>query len=242
MKFLLILGAILFQSLALSEVVYINYADTEKMTIIIKNRIIEKDVSDFRLALADLKKKKKKLHMNAIQLQSTGGRVKAAIDIGSLIRYNGLNTYLAPESECQSACVLLLASGIIRMAYGKVEVHRATINKNNMDKEVPRDNFSNVDSLVSSYLKRMGASMLLADAILTTPFWKYREITEIEKIQWSLHGIERNSEEKFFRLYAKENAMTKDKFVSKFVKHYERCTEASKRFELTVFECALNEQ
>ena len=69
MKFLLILGAILFQSLALSEVVYINYADTEKMTIIIKNRIIEKDVSDFRLALADLKKKKKKLHMNAFNIQ-----------------------------------------------------------------------------------------------------------------------------------------------------------------------------
>ena len=68
------------------------------------------------------------------------------------------------------------------------------------------------------------------------------EITEIEKLQWSLHGIERNWEEKFFRLYAKENAMTKDKFVSKFVKYYERCTEASKRFELTVFECALNEQ
>lgn len=51
-----------------------------------------------------------------IHLDSNGGQVLEAIKIGELIRSKSLETRLPYNSSCASACVLLLAAGVIRTA------------------------------------------------------------------------------------------------------------------------------
>jgi len=51
-----------------------------------------------------------------IYLDSGGGLVTEAIKIGNLIRERGYETRLAANSTCASACVILLAGGVMRSA------------------------------------------------------------------------------------------------------------------------------
>ena len=81
----------------------------------IEGDVLTKDVKDFENALEHLKLTGKKLHMNAVQLNSTGGMWYVGRTIGRLIRREKLNTFVAPESECSSACVALLIGGVDRI-------------------------------------------------------------------------------------------------------------------------------
>lgn len=51
-----------------------------------------------------------------IYLNSGGGLVTEAIEIGNYIRWKGYETRLAENSKCASACVLIFAGGAIRSA------------------------------------------------------------------------------------------------------------------------------
>ena len=61
-------------------------------------------------------------------LNTRGGSTSAAMEIGKIIRKEKLNTYVGPKHVCASACIYVLSSGIIRMAYGDVSVHRSSFN------------------------------------------------------------------------------------------------------------------
>jgi hypothetical protein len=76
--------------------------------------------------MKQLDESKKTLHMNSVVLESHGGNGDTAKEIGKLIRARKLNTYLATDAACASACVHVLISGVQRYAFGDVRVHRAT--------------------------------------------------------------------------------------------------------------------
>jgi hypothetical protein len=73
-------------------------------TIKISKSVHFDDVEKFQAVVDEVKKRKFTLHMNAIQLDVHGGEPSAARAIGRIIRKNKFNTFVAPTSDCVSAC------------------------------------------------------------------------------------------------------------------------------------------
>jgi hypothetical protein len=92
-----------------------------------------------------------KLHLNAVQLDSNGGFAKSGMDIGWFIRHNNINTFVAPDSKCSSACVYILVGGIIRLAYGKVGVHRSTPSSKTTDIEILQEKMDLIEFLQDQF-------------------------------------------------------------------------------------------
>ena len=199
----------------------------------------KQDLKAFQAALAHLKGSGKKLHMDSVQLDSSGGRGHVGREMGRLIRRAKLNTYVAPGSECVSACVEILIGGVVRMAYGTIKVHRTSILRGNFTEDQLRRFLPEVDAEVAAYIKEMGLSILLTESILNTPTWALHELTEPEKLRWGVHGMERVFEEIIFRKHARELKITADEFADLYAEHFLECDKVASRFEMTIHKCVL---
>jgi hypothetical protein len=79
-----------------------------------------------------------------------------------------LNTFVGPKHHCGSACIYILSSGIIRMAYGEVTVHRTTY-EDGYPTEKLEKSLKQTDVDNANHLFEMGMSTQLVDAIRITP-------------------------------------------------------------------------
>jgi len=222
---------------ASSTVILERYKDTNEMTIRIVGEIKLKEYSEFVKVYKSLKKSKFKLHLNAIQLDSPGGNRRAGIDIGWFIRNNKLNTFVHPDSECASACVYILTGGIIRLAYGFVGVHRSSLDTNLSDIDLLQERMEVLELSTSQYFKDMGMSSQLTTAALIVPNWTIRKLTDEEKWNWGVQGIERVHEELYFRQAAKKLGVTLDEYKEKFRTQLEECKNQARAFESVYFDC-----
>ena len=232
-----LLSLTLFSSDSFSKVVLERYKDTNAMTIKIIERITETEYIEFVNAYKALKKFNIKLHLNAVQLDSNGGFAKSGMDIGWFIRHNNINTFVAPDSQCSSACVYILVGGIIRLAYGKVGVHRSTPSSKTTDIEILQERMDLIEFSTSQYFKDMGMSLQLTTAALIIPNWSIRYLTEDEKLNWGVHGIERLHEELYFRQSARKLGVDFYDYQEKFTDQLENCKMQAKKFESMYFDC-----
>lgn len=229
---------ILSTSICHSKVITEQYKLTTDLTIRIEGEITSKTLDDFKTSLKDLDASKQTLRLNSVVLDSIGGSGSVAKEIGKLIRSRGLNTYLPSDASCASACVDILISGAQRYAFGEVLVHRSTFFG-----ESPDD--SKVEAIVAyarkkeeDYIKSMGVSMMLADAIDTTESWRLRKLTEAEKKRWKVFGTDRVAEEILFNQIARKRYISRHEFIGIFRTNYEDCLVEAKEFKRTAFECA----
>lgn len=217
---------------------YHQLQNTQEVTIRIEQEITPKDLIEFKSALKQLDESKKTLHMNSVVLESHGGSGDTAKEIGNLIRARKLNTYLASDSECASACVHVLISGVQRYAFGDVRVHRATFmydsdSDDHVEKFIKEAKKSNED-----YVRSMGISIMLADAMDSTVSWSIRQLTELEKTQWQVFGFDTLAEELYFNQTARERHISRNEFIHIFKSNYEDCLKEARDFKQTVFDCA----
>ena len=70
-----------------------------------------------------------------VELDSPGGDVEAAMEIGRIFRKERVWVLLPTSAVCFSACVLVLAGSVNRLIFGKVGIHRPYL-------EVPRQEVS----------------------------------------------------------------------------------------------------
>lgn len=177
-----------------------------------------------------------KLKLNAVVLDSAGGNGYSAKRIGDFVREKKLNTYVASNANCASACVDVLIGGVVRMAYGRIAVHRTTFGA-----EYPADKLEkalrDADKRISEYVQAMGISSLLTDAILNTPNWATRELDDKERRRWGVHGTERMFEEMWFRKTAIETNLTLDEVQKAFYQHVSECKTPPMNFEMTMWDC-----
>ena len=221
-----------------ARVITEQYKLTTDLTIRIEGEITSKTLSEFKTALKELDASKQTLRLNSVVLDSIGGNGSVAKEIGKLIRSKGLNTYLPSDASCASACVDILISGAQRYAFGEVLVHRSTFFGESLDD-------SKVEAIVAyarkkeeEYIKSMGISMMLADAIDTTESWRLRKLTDSEKKRWQVFGTDRVTEEILFNQIARKRYISRHEFIGIFKTNYEECLEEAREFKKTVFECA----
>lgn len=213
-------------------------SDNKEVHVRIKGEITAETLAEFKEAIESIEKKNQRIVINAVQLNSFGGSISAAIQIGKIIREKRLNTYIAEDSRCESACIAILLGGVQRYPFGKVGVHRVTYDQDIDDDSRVAKDINNSLKLTSEYIRSMGISLMLDDAINTTESWRMRYLTETEKVQWNVFGTDRLEEELLFNKISRKLNVNRVEFISFYSSNYENCLKSVKKLKTTIFECA----
>ena len=218
--------------------IYVDKVDHPKKVVVLKieGRIKYEDDLQFQKVLDEIRSDGYKIKLNSVVLNTAGGSPSAAIAIGKIVRKENLNTYVGPKHHCGSACIYILSSGIIRMAYGEVTVHRTTY-EDGFPTEKLEKSLKQTDVDNANHLFEMGMATQLVDAIRVTPNSTNWTLDENEKRRWGVHGTERLYEELWFRTTAKAKFYDTDVVRDFFFKHNAKCTKMAKEFKMTVFDC-----
>ena len=124
-----------------------------------------------------------------LDVHSTGGQVEDAIRAGDLIAESNWTMWVREDAVCHSACVLLLAGGDDRLISGDVGIHRIIriASKAATRAELSRE-LRGVHGQMKDYLERNGASVAVADLMMTVPNRKLRLLTATELDEFGLTG------------------------------------------------------
>ena len=240
LKLLFLAAAIAF-SCAVHAKVTVEYTKSHKLLAIVKvkGEIKYDDEIEFAKELENVYQRGYKLKLNAVVLNTKGGNVYAAQAMGRIIRERKLNTYVPADATCASACIYLLSGGLVRMAYGTVKVHRA-IHAQDIAFDKLEKEYKTSEQRTKDYISEMGLSFLLAEAINSTPYWATRELEDLDKRRWGVHGTDRLYEETWFRKSARERGISMEVVYDYFNKHIAECSRRAREYEMTVWDCVFS--
>lgn len=119
-----------------------------------------------------------------VYLNSPGGDVEAAIQIGRQLRAAGAAAYVFSEAQCASSCVFLLAGATQRVIDGAVAIHRPTAS--DVTRRTPAQAQVEYQLLlreIEAFFRAMNVSEQLLDAMIAIPpedakYLTARELTE----------------------------------------------------------------
>ena len=110
-----------------------------------------------------------------VYLNSPGGSVLAAIEMGETIRELGVATHIDDMAKCASACALVFAGGVQRSTSNRsasIGIHRPYFPSEmfaKLDRAEARERYDELTQRVRDYLQRMGMSDRLFERMLRIP-------------------------------------------------------------------------
>ena len=193
MKFNIFIVLLLFLlSQAYADVVYekldeYDYSNRQYVSVSITKEIETGDTEQLRNILNEINQNNYRLKEDSIYLNSIGGSIYEAKNMGHLIRQHHVATKVNENDTCESACVFILVSGSCRMALGYVGIHRSRSDYNYRDyndlkQYIPVRNDSDRD-----FLRKMGTSEDLIDAMDFIPAWTMRFLEDKTKLKAGLY-------------------------------------------------------
>ena len=202
---ILLLSYIFFPTFSFAEIIAFkskeNPTECNDYNIQITGEITALDVKKFQNIISDIKNNKKVFWMEGycgVQLDSRGGDINAAMEIGRIIRKNFMLTIVPFNFECSSACVLILGAGVAKSANGKVGVHRPyfeSMNSNIPISEIRRKRDELIDD-IKKYLNEMDISPVLMELMLGVPPEKIKYLSRSESTSLRLDGDDPSFNEK----------------------------------------------
>jgi len=178
--------------------------------------------------------------MPRVVLESKGGDVDEAMNIGRVIRKYGYSTKLMmvirKEDEtygCFSSCVLAFASGVYKDSEsGVLGIHRpffsTTISKD-LTLDQIRMKREKLNETIRTYLNEMDVSTKLLDEMLSIPPEKIKILTKEEKSLYRLEGYDANYDEFTNARSARVYGMTPPEFRAKDAQVTKICHENSEK-------------
>jgi hypothetical protein len=124
----------------------------------------------------------RKISGSMVTLDSLGGNLAAAMEIGKLIRDQKLPTVIDSSAKCVSACVFVLAGAIQRKIRGAVGIHRpyfTTVENANSPDVIVR-NYGEQLKQAREYLTSMGIADPLLDEMLRIEPNDVRYLSRVE--------------------------------------------------------------
>ena len=202
-----------------AEVIYekLGFTDIdgrEVMSLRIDGSIELDDEIIFDEALADINQNNYRVQFDSVILNSPGGLMYSAKQIGKSIRGNHLSTWVMPHDECSSACVLILQAGVCKMANGEVGIHRAKY-----EEDIPLEEIKNkvryLRLCIEGYLAYMDTSPQIICLFNSIPNWDMKYLGNTEKRNYGLFGA--TAEEMQYRLEiaSKKFGQHKDDLLAK---------------------------
>ncbi len=204
----------------------------------VSGEIRENTLDDFKKVIDEVKSTNKKLHLNMVHFDSIGGSGTVAVEISRIIRSEGLNTFVASDDICHSACTYAFIGGVQRYAFGKFGVHNTTFTDGTEVKRkyVPRIVNNNIQFVID-FVREMRLSSNLANAILDTPSWTLRVLSNEEKFAWGINGTDRAETDFLLLQIAKERGMKSGDFARVVDQYYRDCHQRTERLQETVWDC-----
>ena len=150
--------------------------DTWRPRIVLIGDIVPGDDERFAAVLRQARSHGKAWETDrTLRLDSDGGDVATAMSIGRLVRKAQLTTIVQNNSTCASACVLVLAGGIQRFAWGdsRIGLHRPYFADPNTATENGYEKFQQAyDSVLEAhraYFKQMSIGSGLLEQMVKIP-------------------------------------------------------------------------
>lgn len=123
------------------------------------------DDTDFVMLKNNISKGCKSLLVN-----SQGGSVNAAIQMGRLLRKNQMDIQVWDGGRCASSCIFLYAGAVARLPYGPVEIHRIYLNNSTDSYEKTTSKYVEIERHVKRFLRDMNVKdTLYEDMMLISP-------------------------------------------------------------------------
>ena len=104
-----------------------------------------------------------------VEVDSRGGMVETAMQIGLEIRKRKMGVIVHDGSECASSCVLILAAGLTRIVYesSKVTIHRPVLTAGCGSEEDCASAFQRMYAAFSGYFSHMRIPVSLLDKMIS---------------------------------------------------------------------------
>ncbi|WAT17115.1 hypothetical protein OZN62_09215 [Aurantiacibacter sp. MUD11] len=117
----------------------------------------------------------------ALIIDSPGGDPKAAIDAARLMARSKWTVVVEPESQCASACVLLIAGAAERLLYGEIGIHRVFPVGSSADtREELEGLLTEITADARALMTENGVSPRLVEDMMTIPSSQIRILTRTE--------------------------------------------------------------
>lgn len=124
-----------------------------------------------------------------LDIDSTGGRLEDAMPAGDAIAESRWTIRVRKDAICHSACVLVLAAGDDREIEGRIGIHRMIRVGSKADSRAElSQELREVYGELKDYLERNGASVAVADLMMTVPNRSLRLLTSTELQEYGLSG------------------------------------------------------
>ena len=164
-------------------------------------------------------------------LDSDGGSVDEAIKIGNILRENEYWVFVREQDRCLSSCVLILASGIDRYAFGTVGIHRPYFSALDPSKSLDeiRKLRSEINLKISNYFDFMDVSKKLSDDMLSIEPEKIKLLSVSEMQEYRLIGKPASIDERDNAAFAYMYGLTSAEYRKKYQESYSIC---GKRYPL----------
>lgn len=146
--------------------------------LFLEGRIGPDDVAIFKRLLEEVGGKKSL----TLSLDSEGGDIAAAIEIGRLVRrWPEPGVLVTRDSKCFSACVFVLAGGLRRIVHGTVGIHRPFGSGTEAQSyDATQKKFRALEQAAKKYLHDMNVPASLYDEMMSVPPQKLRVLTKVE--------------------------------------------------------------
>lgn len=203
-------------------------------------RITKSDVPRFAQLVALLRPNFEVVDVN---LDSPGGDVFAAIQIGEIVRKEWLMTAVPdepPAEGCMSACVLILAAGAVRIVGGnsRVGIHRPYFDQvlfAGLDRTQAKAKYDTLSQSVATYLAKMGMSERLHQEMMKVPSSGMRLLSYDEANAFNLSGEDAGYSEwlraKNVAKYGEAKMKEFDAWRMRSEEYVSRCTRSSTKFD-----------
>jgi hypothetical protein len=131
-----------------------------------------------------------------VKLDSPGGDVAEAMQIGRLIRQRFMNTMVDEQQECASACILILMAGVARMPQPSAHIglHRPRFDPAYFADLAPEEAHAKYNALVEDlrkyFIDEMGGNEDVFRLMLSTPSDHVRFLSFGEMQKFGLFGTD----------------------------------------------------
>jgi hypothetical protein len=176
-------------------------------SLILSGRINKSDVAELTKLLPQYK---------IIWLNSPGGDVSAAMDIGRLLRRFNSIAMVDYNQVCVSACVLVLAGSTFRMIKGKVGIHRPYLPEDNATtEEEQKVIYDTIRKNIKNHLEIMNINPTLYDDMFRISPRNVKFLDKEELDLYGLSGTDPYFEEAASAREAKELQISKEEFFKR---------------------------
>lgn len=154
-----------------------------------------------------------------ILLNSAGGDLDAAMDLGRILRKHSTVAIVFPNHVCASACVFVLAGSNNRTVSGKIGIHRPyQLQDDATTAEEQKANYISLGNKVKEYLNEMNINPVLYDDMIRISSGGVKFLSEQDLERYGLSEMDPYMEEAHSAYQAKELKISKQELLKRKAK------------------------